>query len=896
MATFAFIESNTSGTGELLVQKALAKGFDVAFLTRNPTNYPFLTEHLVHPIHVNTDAEECVLEAVRALDDVAAVFSSSDYYVRMAAAVARRLNLFGADPQSIECCRDKGRQARALHEAGVRVPATFRFADLPAAQAARAALGFPLVVKPVAGSGSVNVRLHRDERSFLPHVEQLLATKSNERGQPVEAGGLVQAFVEGAEFSVEAIGFGNRIETLGVTKKYLGEPPTFLEVGHDFPAGIPSHVERQLCEHARLSLEAVNLRSGPSHIELRLGADGPNTIEINPRLAGGMIPVIMAHALGMDVLGLLIDLYAGGSPGVTRQHVRASSIGFFVPKSAGILEQVVRPEDSHPAVLDVRVTKAPGDSLVRDGDFRDRIGHVITEGETPAESRAAVDSYMADCDVVVRTCAQPSLASVEATGRVRQSLHPEALGIVSAHAEPQSRRQTFAMLAAIDEAHLLMLHARGVLDRSRVRPLLHCIQELKRGGFSRLLRASEPRGPYMLYESALIDELGAETGGAAHVGRSRNDINATMFRMNLRETLVATAKSTWRLRSALLQMAARSTEIAMPVYSQFQAGSPGTMAAYLLAVEQALARDFMAMQDVLAALEVCPLGACAGGGTSIAIDPEHVARLLGFGSSCRSALDAVASRDLGLRAVAAVAIAGTTITRLAQDYQLWTTLEFGFLDLPDDLVGGSSNMPQKRNPYLLEIIKGRAIRPSGHLSTMVTGVHKVPFSNSVEVGSEAMAELPDALRSYREAAVLMSLVVARAKARPQSMLRSGQDGMVVAIGVAEVLARDFGLAFRVAHHKVGETINRALKEGRDPPEAVQALLPPDCCGYQLLDWARAFDYGGGPGRATTARNLTFATQQLAHDGAHLRVRVAGWHAADELRAREIQAVLTNDTR
>jgi hypothetical protein len=128
------------------------------------------------------------------------------------------------------------------------------------------------------------------------------------------------------------------------------------------------------------------------------------------------------------------------------------------------------------------------------------------------------------------------------------------------------------------------------------------------------------------------------------------------------------------------------------------------------------------------------------------------------------------------------------------------------------------------------------------------------------------------------------------------MLRAGQNGMVVAIGVAEALVRDAGLAFRAAHHRVGETINRALNEGRDPLEALHALLPPGYCGYQLLDWARAFDYGGGSGPATTARNLAFATQQLAHGGAHLRARVEGWRGADELRAHEVQAMLIDDAR
>ncbi|MHC2585558.1 lyase family protein [Bradyrhizobium diazoefficiens] len=893
MATFAFIESNTSGTGELLLRKALGKGFDIAFLTQTPERYPFLADLLVHPVQVDTDSEERVLEVIQGLDDVVAVFSSSDYYVRTAAAIARRCGVFGADPDAIDRCRHKGRQARALTEAGIRTPRTFQFNDREAARAARDELGFPVVVKPVAGSGSIDVRLHHDDDSFLAHVDQLLAAKSNERGQPVEAGGLVQAFVEGAEFSVEAVGFGGHIEILGVTRKYLGDPPTFLELGHDFPAGIPDAVERQLRAHAHQSLVAVELRQGPSHVELRLGEGGPTTIEINPRLAGGMIPVLMQHAFETNILGLLIDIYAGLSPDMPKRCVQAASIGFFVPRAPGVLDRVVQRAGRDPAIVDVLVTKARGDVLVRNGDFRDRIGHVIARGPTPEKSRAAVDGYLSGCDIVFGALGGMLDARAQNTGRLARTLHPEATRIAYPDAPPEARQKTFAMLAAIDEAHLVMLVERGILAASRAGVLLRYIQQLKASGFRQLLGEQEPRGAYMLYENSLINELGIEIGGAAHLGRSRNDIGATLFRLNLREAVVRVEKSLWRLRSTLVQQAQRSTEIAMPVYSQFQVGTPGTLASYLLAVEQALSRDAAALRDILAALEFCPLGACAGGGTSISVDAVMVASLLGFRETCRSALDAVASRDLGLRAVAAVAIAGTTLTRLAQDYQLWTTLEFGFFELPDDLVGGSSNMPQKRNPYLLEIIKGRAIRPSGQWSAMIAGLHKVPFSNSVEVGSEAMAGLHEALHAFDEAATLMSLVVEGARACPEAMLRSGRTGMAAAIGVAEVLVRDTGMAFRAAHQRIGSAITQTLAEGRDPVNALDALLPEAYRTYQLGDWARTFDYGGGPGPNTTARNLELARSELARDSAGLRARVESWRVAADGLHRKVEALLSN---
>ncbi len=899
MAVFVFIESNTSGTGRLLVRKALDKGYQVAFFTRDPGRYPFLNEEMVHPFVVDTESADALSADVRRLDDVAGVFSSSEYFVQAAATLAREMGCFAADPQAIARCRDKAALADALRGAGLDVPPTRRVSSLEQARTARRDLGSPLVVKPIAGSGSVGVRLHRGDDTYLAHVRRLLAGGPDERGRPTAAAALVQSFVDGPEYSVEVIGDGERHCILGITRKHLSAPPSFVEVGHDFPAGLPTADRRAIEAAAEQALDTVGLRHGPSHIEIRLCNGAPVVVEVNPRLAGGMIPVLMERALGLDVLDMVLDLYAGRPAKSARGGAGAASVGFLVPPRDGTLAGVDLAPRDDAAIVAATVGQAAGGTIRRHGDFRDRIGHAIAVGPTAAASRARLDRYLAACRVRIRPNGDGQNGGDEQNGgdgaadhgRLGSSLHPEALAIVRAPPPEPVRRRTLQMLADIDEAHLLMLVERNILSVAQARPVLQAVQELKASDFTGLLRTVAPRGTYLLYENALIERLGVAVAGVTHSGRSRNDINACLFLLGLRQPFVELARALWRLRSVLLRRAEAATEVFMPLYSQFQPGLPGTLAAYLLAVEDALSRDQVALQETFPALDRSPLGAGAGGGTSFPIDPGMTARLLGFGSVCHTALDAVASRDVALRLLGAVAISGMQISRLAQDYQLWTTLEFGFFELPDDLAGGSSMMPQKKNPYLLEMIKGRAIVPSGAWSSMIAAMYKVPFGNAVEVGTEAVAGLPGALMAYCEAASLMSLVVQNAKARPRRMLEAAERGAVSATAIAEALVCEEKLAFRAAHRRVGAAIARALDDNGDPNDALRVLLPPALQTRGPADWAAAFDHGGGPGRKTTRQNLQRARNRLAHDGGWLRARTAAWDQAEEARAGKVRALL-----
>lgn len=887
---FAFIESNTTGTGALMLRSMLAQGFDVLFLCQNPERYPFLQENYVVPTLVDTTDEVAVLAALRGLKDLRGVFSSSEYYLEMSATVARALDLPGADPAAVATCRDKARLAEVLQHAEVPCPLSVTATHLEAALQFAERVGYPVVAKPVSGSGSINVRLCRDAAALREHVTHLLAATHNERGLAVEPRALIQSYIDGREFSVEAVGNGTAIDIVGITQKHLTAPPHFLEIGHDFPAVLNQEEQERIKRTVIAALNAVGLVFGPSHTEIRLAGNEAVIIEINPRLAGGMIPALIDRALGCDLLGHILSIAHGRPKRLTGSQDGAASIRFVVGQTAGRVT-ALHANAPQKAGIDMQLTKPVGSEIPAEGDFRDRVGFVIAAGADVATSARLADEALAAITFTVAPHATAQGDSDD-TGRLKAALHPEALGIVRKRPSHQARQAELNYLADIDEAHLLMLHATSILSTDQVTPILAAITDLRQTGFAPLLETIAPRGTYLMYEGYLIDQLGMDLAGRIHTGRSRNDINATVFRLALQPDYERLHDALWRLRAVLIAQAERYSEVAMPIYSQYQPGLPGSYGYYLLAVENALGRDQTQLQEAGASLATNPLGAGAGGGTGFPIDCALAGALLGFTDTCSNALDAVAGRDGALRIAAAATIAGTTLSRAAQDFQLWTTCEFGFFDLPDNLAGGSSMMPQKKNPYLLEMIKGRAQAPLAMLTQATAIMQKTPFSNSVEVGTEAIKGQHTALTDLAEGADLLRLIVAGAVPNGDAMARSMRAGVVVAAMVSDELVRHERLSFRAAHHRVGYAVRAALDTGADAHEAVAALLPAE---HALADnpatWRQSYEYGGGPGPQSTAAQLARAKQKLAEDGAWIRARQTTRALAEQQRRQAVQSLI-----
>lgn len=382
---FALLESNTTGSGRQFCAAARVRGLRPVVLTANPARYPYLAQDDVDVLILDTSDAAAVRAACRMLadDGLCGVTSSSEYFAAGAAVVASELGLPAPDAAAVARCRQKGRQRAALASAGVPGPA-FRVATGGAAAVSAAEqICWPVVVKPIAGSGSVGVR-----RCGGPDEVQGWVRNLHRRGDDRV---LVEGYLDGPEFSVEI--FDGAV--VGVVAKHLGPAPYFVEIGHDFPAPLDER-DRAVLERAAVrAVRALGLGWGAAHVELRMTTDGPMIVEVNPRLAGGMIPTLIALTAGIDLVDAVVARASGQRPSPARlghRHGHAA-IRFLVAGSGGTVTAASGPAAARalPLVCRAVLTVAPGDTVEITHSFRDRLGYVIATGESSnaAVSRAA---------------------------------------------------------------------------------------------------------------------------------------------------------------------------------------------------------------------------------------------------------------------------------------------------------------------------------------------------------------------------------------------------------------------------------------------------------------------------------------------------------------------------
>ncbi len=394
-----FIESNTSGTGRLFVHTARGMGYRPVLVTARPAKYAFLQDPgAPEVIEAPTDDEAAlhalISERFAGGSEVAGITSSSEYFIATAAALARRFGLAGPDAESVRGARDKSRQREVLAAAGLPAPAFRVVVSAGQAVAAAEEIGFPVVVKPVGGSGSVGVRACASADEVREHAASLFAPADGEAPRA-----LVESLIPGDEFSVEV--FSGRV--IGITRKHLGQPPFFVEAGHDYPAAVPDDVAAALTDTVTRGTALLGLGWGPLHWELRMNGGLAYPIEVNPRLAGGFIPELVRHAQGIDLIRETLRLVVGRTPGLAAIRQGHASIRFlFAPREGRLLEVQGRGAalgQTH--VEDVTLYRKAGDALTIEGDFRDRIGHVLAYAERAETAAAAAERARDTVRIVV---------------------------------------------------------------------------------------------------------------------------------------------------------------------------------------------------------------------------------------------------------------------------------------------------------------------------------------------------------------------------------------------------------------------------------------------------------------------------------------------------------------
>ncbi|MEP6695386.1 MAG: ATP-grasp domain-containing protein [Pseudonocardiales bacterium] len=384
------VESNTSGSGRLFCAAAHRLGLRPVLLARDPARYPYLADDAIDCRVVDTSAVLTVRQACADLGGaVVGVTSSSEYFVGTAAEVAESLGLPHPDAAAVRRCRDKGSQRARLTGAGVPGP-QFAVARTPEqARAAATVIGLPVVVKPVSGSGSIGTRLCGQLEDVGNATGAVLDADPADLGLPPQGAVVVEGYLNGDEYSVETLDE----HVVGITCKHLGAAPYFVEIGHDFPAPLPVVDDAALRSTALGALRALGLGWGPAHVELRLSGTGPQVVEVNPRLAGGMIPRMVQECTGIDMIEHTVAQAAGQAMAPRPSRRRAGSIRFLVADRPGRLIEVTGLAAARqvPGVVEVGLTRKDGDHLVLRHSFQDRLGYVIACADDAGAAAAAAD-------------------------------------------------------------------------------------------------------------------------------------------------------------------------------------------------------------------------------------------------------------------------------------------------------------------------------------------------------------------------------------------------------------------------------------------------------------------------------------------------------------------------
>lgn len=361
-------------------------------------------------------------------------------------------------------------------------------------------------------------------------------------------------------------------------------------------------------------------------------------------------------------------------------------------------------------------------------------------------------------------------------------------------------------------AHCRMLVKQKILTRAEgekiAKGLENVQRELERGRFTFL---PSDEDIHMAIERRLTEKIGS-LGGKLHTARSRNDQVLLDVRLYLRDEMATIQQLLAALQRQLARLAKRYSAVVMPGYTHLQRAQPVLLAHHLLAYYEMLSRDRERLQQCSERVNVLPLGAGALAGTTLPIDRHHVARLLGFARVSENSLDTVADRDFLVEFLAASAILCMHLSRLAEELVLWASSEFGFIELPDAFATGSSMMPQKKNPDVPELIRGKTGRVYGHLVALLTILKGLPLSYNRDL-QEDKEPLFDTVDTVKGTLTVLEAMLPQIIFREDRLREAALGGFTLATDVADYLVEK-GLPFRQAHAVVGAVVRWCVAENK----------------------------------------------------------------------------------
>jgi argininosuccinate lyase len=361
-------------------------------------------------------------------------------------------------------------------------------------------------------------------------------------------------------------------------------------------------------------------------------------------------------------------------------------------------------------------------------------------------------------------------------------------------------------------AHARMLGKQGIVGKAEAERIVAALREI-RGEIEsgKLSFDLSQEDIHMAIEQRLIRKIGS-VGGKLHTGRSRNDQVATSFRLYLRDEVDELLALLSRIKGTLVARAGELFGVVLPGYTHMQRAQPVLLSHHLLAYREMFARDAGRFADARRRMNVSPLGAGALAGSTFPLDREFTARELGMDGVCENSIDAVSDRDFAADFLYACAVTMMHLSRLSEEMVYWSSSEFGFISLPDELCTGSSIMPQKKNPDVAELIRGKTGRAYGNLLNLLTVMKGLPLSYNRDM-QEDKEPVFDSARTVKECLSGAELLLRGMAVNEERMRAACDDGFLTATDLADYLARK-GLPFRKSHEIAGKVVRFCEERGK----------------------------------------------------------------------------------
>lgn len=458
-------------------------------------------------------------------------------------------------------------------------------------------------------------------------------------------------------------------------------------------------------------------------------------------------------------------------------------------------------------------------------------------------------------------------------------------------------------LMAIHYAHLVMLAEQRIVPSDAARAIRGALDAIDLDQVRQVRYDGTYEDLFFYVDRLIVQGCGEDAAGRLHTGRSRNDIDMTMYRMQQRGQLLALVNGTLKLRDVLLGLASRHQADFFPAHTHTQPAQPSTIAHYLMAVVEQLERDTTRLRAGYASTNRNPLGACAITGTGFPIDRDRTSALLGFDGRTGNTYGSIATVDYLLESVSAAAVLLVGLGRVVQDLLLWCTTEFGYLRLSDGFVQCSSIMPQKRNPVGLEHARAIGSKAVGQAAAIMLATHNTPFGDIVDTEDDLQ---PLVFTMFRDASRTVRLVysaMACARFDTERMAQRAAEGWITVTELADTLARDHDVPFKVGHAIASQLIARASAGGAERPADLVRVISAEVLGRPIeIDDAtlatilsprhfiEARKTPGGPAPLETSRAMEESKRALEADRAWLSGVSAKLTGAEETLKAAVKAL------